>query len=50
MYRNKVKIISHENRSVDPNSLWRKRGHLMVLEDENNFTSAPYDSKKFMLV
>lgn len=50
MYRNKIDIISYEGILVEAQSLWRKHGELMILEDEDQFASAPYDENKFTFI
>ncbi|MGL6037549.1 MAG: hypothetical protein ACRC0E_01475 [Soonwooa sp.] len=50
MYRNKTDLTSHEGIFVEAGSLWQKRGELMILEDEDQFVSAPFDEKIFISV
>ena len=49
-YRNKIDITSLEGEIVDAESLWIKRGELMILVDDDRYASAPYDEKKFSKV
>jgi hypothetical protein len=49
-YRNKIDIKSFEGEMVDAESLWIKRGELMILVDDDRYASAPYDEKKFYKV
>ena len=46
-YRNRIEIISFEGEIIDADSLWEKKGELMVLVDDDRYASAPYDEKKF---
>lgn len=46
-YRNKIEIVSFEGVIVDAESLWVKRGQLMVLVDEDEYASCPYSETKF---
>ena len=46
-YRNKIDITSFEGEMVDAESLWIKRGELMILVDDDRYASAHYDEKKF---
>lgn len=48
-YRNKIDI-TFEGEIVDAESLWIKRGELMILVDDDRYASAPYDEKKFYKV
>ena len=49
-YRNKIDITSFEGEMVDAESLWIKRGELMILVDEDRYASATFDEKKFYKV
>ncbi len=49
-FRNTKIIISHEGVEVDAGSLWEKRGELMILVDEDQFVSSPYDERIFIPV
>ena len=49
-YRNRIEIISFEGEIIDADSLWEKKGELMVLVDDDRYASAPYDEKKFYKV
>ena len=46
-YRNKIDITSLEGEMVDAESLWIKRGELMILVDDDRYASAPYDEQNF---
>ena len=46
-YRNRIEIISFEGEIIDADSLWEKKGELMVLVDDDRYASTPYDEKKF---
>lgn len=49
-YRNKLDMISYENVHVDAESLWEKKGDLMVLVDDDQYVTFPFDENKFYLV
>ena len=49
-YRNKISLISYESIEVDENSLWIKRGQLMVLADEDQYVTYPFSEEKFYKV
>ena len=46
-YRNRIEIISFEGEMIDADSLWQKKGELMVLVDDDRYASTPYDENKF---
>lgn len=46
-YRNRIEIISFEGEIVDADSLWEKKGELMVLVDDDRYASTAYDKTKF---
>ena len=46
-YRNRIEIISFEGEIIDADSLWEKKGELMVLVDDDRYASIPYDEKIF---
>ncbi len=46
-YRNKIDILSHEGILVETESLWVRRGQLMVLVDEDQYATFPYSETKF---
>lgn len=46
-YRNKIDIISFEGIFVEAESLWIRKGQLMVLVDEDQYASFPYSETKF---
>ena len=46
-FRNKIDIISFEGVHVEAESLWVKRGQLMVLVDEDEYATYPYSETKF---
>ena len=46
-YRNRIEIISFEGEIIDADSLWEKKGELMVLVDDDRYASTPYDEKNF---
>ncbi|WP_160316005.1 hypothetical protein [Chryseobacterium sp. Hurlbut01] len=49
-YRNKIDVISYEGVHVDAESLWQKKGDLMVLADEDQYITFPFDENKFYKV
>lgn len=49
-YRNQLDLISYEGIHVEKESLWEKRGGLMVLVDEDQFASCPFEEDKFYKV
>lgn len=46
-FRNKIDIISFEGIHVEAESLWVKKGQLMVLVDEDEYATFPYSETKF---
>lgn len=46
-FRNKIDIISFEGVHVESESLWVKKGQLMVLVDEDEYATYPYSETKF---
>lgn len=48
-YRNTVEIISLEGVTIEIGFLWKREGELMILVDDDQHVTAPYDSKKFNL-
>ena len=46
-YRNRIEIISFEGEIIDADSLWEKKGELMVLVDDDRYASTQYDEKNF---
>ena len=46
-FRNLIDITSFEGELVDAESLWQKKGELMVLVDDDRYASTPYDENKF---
>ena len=48
-YRNTVEIVSLENVHIEVGFLWERKGELMVLVDEDQYVTAPYDITKFNL-
>lgn len=46
-YRNKIDIISFEGIFVEVESLWIRKGELMVLVDDDQYASFPYSETKF---
>ena len=46
-FRNKIDIISFEGVHVEAESLWVKKGQLMVLVDEDEYATYPYSETKF---
>lgn len=49
-YRNKLDIISFERIYVEQDSLWERRGDLMVLVDEDQYVTYPFEEDKFFKV
>lgn len=49
-FRNLIDITSFEGELVDAESLWQKKGELMVLVDDDRYASTPYDETKFYKV
>ena len=49
-YRNKINIISYEGIEVDVESLWIRKGELMVLIDEDQYVTFPFSESKFYQV
>ena len=49
-YRNTVEIISLEQGiTIEVGFLWIRKGELMILVDDDQYVTAPYDSTKFNL-
>ena len=49
-YRNTVEIISLEQGiTIEVGFLWIREGELMILVDDDQYVTAPYDIKKFNL-
>ena len=49
-YRNTVEIISLEQGiTIEVGFLWIRIGELMILVDDDQYVTAPYDIKKFNL-
>ncbi len=46
-YRNKINLISYEGIEVDVESLWIRKGELMVLIDDDQYVTAPFSETKF---
>ena len=46
-FRNKIDIISFEGVHVEAESLWVKKGQLMVLVNEDEHATYPYSETKF---
>lgn len=49
-YRNKINIISYEGIEVEVESLWIRKGELMVLIDDDQYVTAPHSESKFYRV
>lgn len=49
-YRNKIKLTSYEDIEVDAESLWEKKGELMVLVDDDQYVTSPFSETKFYKV
>lgn len=43
-------IISYEGEEVDADSLWHKKGELMILDDDDRYVTSAHDEKKFYKV
>lgn len=41
-YRNRNQLTSYEGAEVDADSLWIRKGELMVLVDDDAYITAPY--------
>ncbi len=50
MYRNKQALISNEGVEVDSESLWIKKGELMILVDDDQYITYPYYINAFYKV
>ena len=49
-YRNTVEIISLEQGiTIEVGFLWIRKGELMILVDDDQYVTAPYDITKFNL-
>lgn len=49
-YRNTVEIISLEQGiTIEIGFLWKRDGELMILVDDDQYVTAPYDIEKFNL-
>lgn len=46
-YRNKINLISYEGIEVEVESLWIRKGELMVLVDDDQYVTFPYSETKF---
>lgn len=49
-YRNKIDITSFEGILVEAESLWKRKGELMVLVDDDQYATFPYSVRNFYLV
>ena len=49
-YRNKIALISYEGIEVEAASLWKRKGELMVLVDEDQYVTFPYSESTFYAV
>lgn len=49
-YRNKINVISYEGIEVEVESLWIRKGELMVLVDDDQYITYPYSETKFYKV
>ncbi len=49
-YRNKINVISYEGIEVEVESLWKRKGELMVLVDDDQYITYPYSETKFYKV
>lgn len=49
-YRNKINILSYEGIEVEVESLWIRKGELMVLIDEDQYVTTLYTEGKFYKV
>ena len=49
-YRNKIYIVSYEGLEVEVESLWKKKGELMVLVDDDQYVTFPFSETKFYKV
>lgn len=49
-YRNKIELTSYEGVDVEAESLWIKKGELMVLVDEDQHCTTVYSEVKFYKV
>lgn len=49
-YRNKINIVSYEGIEVEVESLWKRKGELMVLVDDDQYVTYPYSEGKFYQV
>lgn len=49
-FRNKIDIISFEGIHVEAESLWVKKGQLMVLVDDDQYVTFPFSESKFYRV
>lgn len=48
-YRNKSILISYEGIEVDAESLWLRKGQLMVLVDDDQYVTTPFSEDKFFI-
>lgn len=46
-YRNKINVVSYEGIEVEVESLWKRKGELMVLVDDDQYVTYPYSETKF---
>ena len=46
-YRNRIKITSYEGEEIDAESLWTRKGDLMILVDEDRYITTYYDENKY---
>ena len=49
-FRNRIDLISYEGIHIEAESLWEKRGELMVLVDEDQYITYPFNANKFYKV
>lgn len=49
-YRNKINIVSYEGIEVEVESLWKRKGELMVLVDDDQYVTFPFSETKFYKV
>lgn len=49
-YRNKINLISYESIEVEVESLWIRKGELMILVDDDQYVTYPYSEGKFYQV
>lgn len=49
-YRNRKEITSYEGETIEAESLWTRKGELMILVDEDRYITSIFDDRKYYKV